>query len=148
MKLVRSHNSDPDFLTLVDLLDAALRITDGPDHAFYNQFNGSDTLDVVGLLLADNVAISCGAYRIKNDSQVEIKRMYTRLSYRKRGCARLILTALENWATEDGFSETILETGINQDEALAFYPKMGYQRIPNFEPYIGVKTSICFGKKL
>ena len=148
MKLVRSDIKDINFLTLVEQLDASLRITDGADHAFYNQFNGTDTLDAVALLFDKNIAVACGAYRIKNTHQVEIKRMFTLPSHRQQGCAAFILHSLEQWAREANFSETILETGINQIEALAFYHKVGYERIPNFEPYVGVKNSFCFRKTL
>lgn len=148
MTVVRSHKADANFLSLVNQLDASLRITDGTDHAFYNQFNGTDTLDAVALLLDQDKVVACGAYRIKNDCQVEIKRMYTLPSHRQQGCAKHILIALEQWASAAGFFEAILETGINQTEALAFYPKVGYQQIPNFAPYVGVKNSFCFGKKL
>ncbi|WP_407644578.1 hypothetical protein [Croceimicrobium hydrocarbonivorans] len=42
----------------------------------------------------------------------------------------------------------ILETGINQPEAIRLYEKNGYQRIPNYPPYEGVETSYCFEKVL
>lgn len=148
MKVICCDKDNTDFLALVELLDASLRITDGADHAFYNQYNGTDTLDTVALLYDNDIAVACGAYRIKNNSQVEIKRMFTLPSYRKKGCAKRILISLEQWASKANFSEAILETGINQTDALAFYPKVGYRQIPNFEPYIGVKNSFCFGKKL
>lgn len=148
MKVIRCHKDNAEFLALVDQLDASLRITDGEDHAFYNQYNGTDTLDAVVLLFDKDKAVSCGAYRIKNKNQVEIKRMFTLPSHRQLGCARRVLFALEQWATEENFNEAILETGINQAEALFFYPKVGYRQIQNFEPYIGVKNSFCFGKKL
>ena len=55
---------------------------------------------------------------------------------------------LEDWARELKKYKSVLETGVNQLEAIRFYPKMGYKRIPNFDPYEGVTTSYCFEKKL
>lgn len=54
---------------------------------------------------------------------------------------------LEDWARELKKYKSVLETGVNQSEAIRFYPKMGYKRIPNFDPYEGVTTSYCFEKK-
>ena len=47
-----------------------------------------------------------------------------------------------------GDTRSNLETGKAQVEALSFYPKMGYEIIPHFPPYVGVDNSICFGKNL
>ena len=38
-KIVRTDAKNSDFLRLISELDAYLRITDGDDHEFYNQFN-------------------------------------------------------------------------------------------------------------
>jgi hypothetical protein len=43
---------------------------------------------------------------------------------------------------------SILETGVNQPEAIAAYEKSGYVRIPNFYPYEEVRESICMQKGL
>ena len=148
MPLLRTDKKNVDFLKLVNLLDTSLAITDGEDHEFYHQFNGTDSLEAVVVAYKDRVAVGCGAFRVKSNKTVEIKRMYTLTEYRQKGWARKILTELEKWATELDYKECILETGINQKEALLFYPKLKYQQIPKFEPYIGVKNSFCFGKKL
>ena len=60
----------------------------------------------------------------------------------------MILQKLEQWAKEEKFVLAKLETGINQPEAIAAYEKSGYVRIPNFEPYVNVKESICMMKGL
>jgi GNAT superfamily N-acetyltransferase len=59
-----------------------------------------------------------------------------------------VLAALESWARELGFSQTVLETGSRQTEAVAMYDRNGYSRIPNYGQYIGVTNSICFAKQL
>ena len=38
-KIVRTDAKNSDFLRLISELDAYLKITDGDDHEFYNQFN-------------------------------------------------------------------------------------------------------------
>ena len=74
--------------------------------------------------------------------------MYVMPSHRRRGFAEKVLGALEKWAKDLGIQDIILETGKAQVEALSFYPKMGYEIIPPFPPYVGVDNSICFGKNL
>lgn len=148
MTLVQTNQASKDFQQLVTLLDAELAIRDGDDHAFYHQFNGIDALDHVIVAYIDRQPVGCGAFKARNKQQVEIKRMFVLTAARKKGCATAILTALETWAAKEGYSEAILETGKAQIEALSFYPKQGYRVIPNFSPYVGVESSICFLKNL
>jgi GNAT superfamily N-acetyltransferase len=74
--------------------------------------------------------------------------MYTQLAMRGQGVAAIVLSALEEWAKELGYSRCILETGYKQPEALALYKKSGYSVIPNYGQYAGVANSVCFGKSL
>ena len=61
---------------------------------------------------------------------------------------REILNALENWAKEFGYKRTILETGDRQVEAVKFYHKSGYKKIPNYGQYAQMENSNCFEKTL
>ena len=92
--------------------------------------------------------VSCGAFKVLNTKEVEIKRMYTDAYYRGKGYAVQLLSALEKWAAEEGFTSCILETGTRQKAAIALYHKCGYQIIPNYGPYKGVENSLCFKKAL
>ncbi|MBA3352619.1 MAG: GNAT family N-acetyltransferase, partial [Blastocatellia bacterium] len=42
--LKRTNSQDPDFLSLVTLLDEYLTEVDGDEHAYYAQFNGFDQI--------------------------------------------------------------------------------------------------------
>ena len=148
MYLKHCDNSSLDFQALVTKIDAELAIRDGDEHAFYHQFNGIESLDHVIVAYDKGQPVGCGAFKVRNKQQVEIKRMFVLTAVRKKGCASAVLTALETWAADEGFSEAILETGKAQIEALSFYPKQGYRIIPNFVPYVGVENSICFSRSL
>ena len=148
MKLVQTNQGSKDFQQLIALLDAELAIRDGDDHAFYHQFNGIDALDHVIVAYDKGHPVGCGAFKVRNKQQVEIKRMFVLTAARKKGYASAILTALEIWAANEGFIEAILETGKAQIEALSFYPKQGYVVIPNFAPYVGIENSVCFSRSL
>ena len=125
MTLTQTDQASKDFQQLVTLLDAELAIRDGDDHAFYQQFNGIETLNHVIVAYDNGQAVGCGAFKARNKEQIEIKRMFVLTAARKRGYATAILAALEEWGAELGFDQAILETGKAQIEALSFYPKQG-----------------------
>jgi putative acetyltransferase len=144
----RTETSDPDFLGLVQLLDADLAERDGDDHAFYAQLNQTAFLAHAIVAYWQGVAVGSGALKPFADGMMEVKRMYTLPPYRGRGIAKTVLAALEAWAAEMGSHKCVLETGQNQPEALAMYAKQGYQRIPNYGQYADVPNSVCFEKAL
>lgn len=148
MKLVRTTSDNLDFQQLVVALDAYLRIVDGDDHAFYAQFNKTDSLSNVLVCYDQEVAIGCGAFKAYDSQTVEIKRMYTLPEYRGRGVAKNIMAALEEWAKEEKYSVSILETGYLQKDAIALYSKIGYEVMENFGQYEGISTSVCMQKTI
>lgn len=148
VQIKRTTASDPDFVGLVKDLDKELAVTDGDDHDFYDQFNKLDSIKDVVLLFEGDEPVSCGAIKYFDSKTAEIKRMYTAGKSRGKGYAGKILMELETWAAELGFKKCILETGINQPEAIRLYHKSGYQRIPNYGQYAGIEKSFCFEKML
>ena len=146
IKLVRTNSEDPDFLELVRLLDAELKIIDGWEHSFYSQFNKLDNIKHVVLAYDDNIPVGCGAIKEYGEKMMEIKRMYVSPEKRNRGIASKILSELEKWAGELSCTKCILETGVRQPDAIRLYMKNGYHSIPNWGQYIGVEYSVCFEK--
>ena len=148
IQIKRTNSSDQDFINLVKELDAYLKITDGDEHDFYNQFNGIENLKHTVVAYQDDVPVGCGAFKQFDQDSVEVKRMYLKPEHRGSGIASEILNSLEIWAKEKGNSRTVLETGSRQVEAVKFYHKSGYQRIPNYGQYIQMENSKCFRKEL
>jgi GNAT superfamily N-acetyltransferase len=74
--------------------------------------------------------------------------MYVKPESRGRGISRRILSELEKWAAELGYTDSVLETGNLQAEAIHLYHRSGYSEIPNYGNYEGTETSICMRKKL
>jgi len=148
MKLLRTDATHPDFIQLVRALDAYLAITDGDEHAFYDQYNQLDSIQYTIVAYDGYNAIGCGAIKELGAKSMEIKRMYTHPDHRGKGVASTILSALEQWAIELGYTTCTLETGKRQKEAVQFYQKCGYQQIPNYGQYIGMENSVCFQKEL
>ena len=148
LNLVRTNSTHKDFITLIKDLDAYLSITDGDDHAFYDQFNKVDKINHVVIAYENKIPLGCGAIKEFSADSMEVKRMYTSPNGRKKGIATAILEELENWAMKLGYTKCVLETGKRQNEAIALYQKVGYQIIPNYGQYIGIENSVCFAKNV
>ena len=148
MNLLRTDSENPDFVSLVRLLDADLAKRDRNEHAFYSQFNKIAAIKHVIVAYKNEMPVGCGAIKEFTPAAMEVKRMYVVPGLREHGIASQILTALETWTRELGYSTCVLETGKRQPEAIALYRKKGYDIIPNYGQYIGIDNSVCFGKKL
>ncbi|MDO5977549.1 GNAT family N-acetyltransferase [Flavivirga spongiicola] len=148
IKLIRTNYDNKDFVNLVKLLNAYLKVVDGDDHEFYDQYNNIDILKNIIVAYVDNKPVGCGAFKKHAENEVEIKRMFTLPETRGQGVASKILKGLEDWSKELNFEACILETGKRQIEAIQFYKKNGYMVIPNYGQYKDVTNSICFKKVL
>jgi putative acetyltransferase len=100
------------------------------------------------VVLADDHPVACGAVRELQPGVGEVKRMFVRPEWRRRGIARRLLTALELKARDLGYEFLRIETGVGQPEAIALYQSAGYTAIPPFGVYIGNPASVCFEKRL
>ncbi|EDP94797.1 GNAT family N-acetyltransferase [Kordia algicida OT-1] len=148
MTIKRTNSKDKDFINLVKELDAFLSVKNGESDAFYSQFNGLEALQHVVILYDGEHPIGCGAIKQFAKNTVEVKRMYVRKKLQGNNLGITILDELETWAKELGNTRCVLETGTMLPEAIRFYEKHNYQRIPNYEPYINAPESVCFGKSL
>ncbi|WP_395045820.1 GNAT family N-acetyltransferase [Flavobacterium sp.] len=146
--LKRTTSENQDFTNLVLLLDADLKIRDGQEHEFYAQINKTAILKNVIVCYENDIAVGCGAFREIDSQTVEIKRMFVLPDYRGKGIASKILSQLELWALELNYTQTILETGINQPEAIALYKKSGYLVTQNYGQYADAENSVCMKKVL
>jgi GNAT superfamily N-acetyltransferase len=89
-----------------------------------------------------------GGWRRHDEQSVEIKRMYVPQRHRRRGFARAILGELERRALEVGYRRAVLNTGLEQPEAVAMYEACGYRPIPGFGHYANAPLAVFFGKNL
>ncbi len=146
IRLIRTDSSHPAFAELVKLLDRDLAIRDGEDAPFYAAINKAAMLRHVVMAYEGDLAVGCGAMKAFSNEAMEVKRMFTAPESRGKGIASKVIAELEQWTRELGYKKCVLETGINQPEAIALYFKLGYERTPNYGPYEGVETSLCFEK--
>ena len=148
IKLLRTSAINVDFIELVKSLDADLKIRDGEEHSFYNQFNKLDSIKHVIVAYDNEMPVACGAIKEYQGDTTEIKRMFVLPIGRRKGIASKILIELEHWAKELSYAKCILDTGINQPEAIELYHKNGYHIITNYGQYENAINSVCFEKIL
>ena len=146
--LKRTDSRDADFQILIAELDANLREIYDRLMDVYDPHNLIEELDTVVIAYQDGEPVGCGCFKHFNDDAAEIKRMFVRKSCRGKGISGLILAELEAWSKEKRFIVAVLETGERNLEALGLYRKAGYSPMPNYGPYVNLKSSFCFRKRL
>jgi len=144
----RTDSSNDDFRKLVILLDKELGENYQEEYDFYHQYNQIENLKNIIVVYMNGEPWGCGAIKEYDSNTMEVKRMFTLKESRGKGVASIVLSELENWASELQFENCILETGTKQHAAMALYKKKGYVNIPNYGQYEGVATSICFKKSI
>lgn len=146
--LIRTTAINPHFRALTLQLDAELWAQYPDTQQEYDSHNKMDTAVKVVLAFEEDKPVGCGAFRELPPDEIEVKRMFVLPSHRGKGISRLVLQALEDWATSLGYTQAKLETGPKQQTAIQLYKRAGYETIPNYGPYKNMAESICMGKKL
>ena len=146
--ITRTDSDNPDFRSLVILLDKDLSERDGNEHAFYAQFNNINKIKHALVAYKNKQPVGIGALRQYAENSMEVKRMFVLPGYRGEGIAATILSALETWAKEMNFKTCILETGKKQPEAINLYQKAGYSITENYGQYENVENSVCMKKEI
>ena len=145
-KEIKTTSDNIDFKMLVAELDFHLVDFYGEEQDFFDKHNKVDAIKHVIIIYDNCIPIGCGGIKEYSNSVMEIKRMYTKPNYRGKGIASSILSSLENWAIELGYSSTILETLKAKESVISMYSKNGYEIIPNYGQYENIVSSVCMRK--
>ena len=86
----------------------------------------------LALAYSDGQAAGCGAFRKIKPGICELKRMYTRPSFRRLGVAREVSKALIERARQAGYDSMWLDTAKEWTGPVALYRSLGFREI---EPY-------------
>lgn len=150
MVIKRTTGTDKDFIELIKLLDEELWKRYPKTQQNYEGGNILPEDVYTVLVYLEENAIGCGCLRnFENDPEkIELKRMFVKEKYRGKRVGRVIVEELEKWALELNKKTILLETGVNQPEAVYLYERMGYQWIDNYGEYIGMDESICMKKNI
>jgi GNAT superfamily N-acetyltransferase len=147
-EIIFTDSGNKDFLSLAAQLESELYARDGDMAEENAALNKIGHLPNVALLFLHGRAIACGGFVEYDHESVELKRMYVIPAGRNRNFASMILHALESAARQQGYKYCILETGLNQPEAIAFYQKYKYRETAKFGKYKDSLNSVCFFKAL
>lgn len=144
----RTTSNDTNFQWLIRQLDNELWNELKEDQAQYDQYNKVPDLNTVVVVYIDDQPAASGCFKKYNADTVEVKRMFVVKEHRGKGLSKIVLTELENWATEEGFTFAILETSVHFIPATTLYKNSGYTIIPNYDQYKGLEESVCMKKPL
>jgi ribosomal protein S18 acetylase RimI-like enzyme len=120
----------------------------GPDEAVVDP---AEFLPPHGLFLVAEVygePAGCGAWRALPDGAAEIKRVYVPPGFRRRGLAQEIVVRLERSAAAAGHQSVVLNTGVEQPEAIALYEALGYVPVEGYGVYACSPGAVFLGKEL
>lgn len=148
LKILNTNSENIDFISLIKLLDNDLNERYGEIQRQYEKYNKVDYINDVVIIYKDHVPVACGAFKEHNPDSIELKRIFVAKEYRRQGLSKLIISELEKHGRNKGFKYALLETGINQHEAINLYRNSGYEIIENYEPYKENSNSICMEKHL
>ena len=149
MRIGLERPDRPDVVQLVDELDAYQKPMYPPESHHGIDLAALSQPNVVFAVVRDDDdrPIGCGAVVIERDFG-ELKRMYLRPANRGRGLAAALLAFLEGHAAARGCTRLMLETGVRQAEALAFYRREGFAPRSPFADYADDPLSVFMEKTL
>jgi putative acetyltransferase len=149
MIIRRTQWSDPEAMALREAQRVEIEVRYGTPNS--EPGPAPTALDITAFFVAyddSDQPVGCGALRELPGNEAEVKRMFVASSHRGTGVSSAILLELERFGRERGWSRLILETGDRQPDAIRFYAREGFTRIPNFGYYADSQHSICFEKPL
>ncbi|MET0975972.1 MAG: GNAT family N-acetyltransferase [Leifsonia sp.] len=156
--VVRVRSDDPLAAPLVEELsreyDERYGLNDGvpssyelsryPAELFTAEFGG----DFLLLVDAEGRAVAGGAFKRIDVDAVEVKRVWTHSSFRRRGLAKRVMAELEAEAARRGIRRVELTTGARQPEAVALYLGLGYRPLFDLDDDWEVVSYLTFEKSL
>ena len=150
ISIIKERPDSDDAVQLISELDAQLTSHDYPEesrHAFSIDKLIREEVAFFVMRLEGQPA-GCGGVKLFGTEYGEVKRMFVRPAYRRRGLGLQILNHLADYARGQGVSVLRLETGIHQTEAIALYEGYGFQRRSPFGTYKEDPMSIYFEKAI
>ena len=148
METILTDEKDERFKNLVAELDKGYFERIGDDLQKYESYNEFKNPHVVILALDRNDAVACASYRTFNENSVELKRVFVKREYRKRGITYCLIKELEKSIINNNFKHSYIVTGKKNFAAINLYKKLNYQTITNFGQFRDDNAVICMKKEL
>ena len=137
-----------DFRELAALLDAYYFTLVGDIQLKYAEPNRPENMNALAVAYEGETPIACGAWKAVDDQTAEIKRIYVREEYRRRGVAGAVIRALEESTVQSGRHKLILETAVDTTGSHQLYLSLGYQMRDYYGSPAGAENCLCFHKEI
>ena len=147
METVLTNEKDERFIELTKELDNEYFEKHGDVVLKYQEYNDLKDSHIVLLALLYGKPIACASYRLFDKDSIEIKRVYVKRRYRKKGIAYKLVKQLEKLAMEENFKYSYIETGSENIPAINLYKKLDYETIDSFGQFEGDDLCICMRKE-
>jgi len=93
----------------------------------------------------ENDIIGLGGYKKKDETVVELKRVYLQKQYRGKGFGRKLVSRLIDDAKRFSFNKMFLESAGFMEEAYSLYKSLGFVKITNYQ---GIETPVEFASNI
>ncbi len=137
-----------DFRMLAALLDAYYFTLVGDIQLQYAEPNRPENMNRLLVAYEGETPIACGAWKAVDGEIAEIKRIYVKEAYRRRGVAGAVIRALEESVAQSGRHQLILETAVDTTGSQALYLSLGYQLRDYYGSPAGADNCMCFHKEI
>lgn len=137
-----------DFRMLAALLDEYYFTLVGDIQLKYAEPNRPENMSALAVVYEGEFPIACGAWKAVDDQTAEIKRIFVRPQYRRRGVATALIRALEEHAAASGHRKLILETAVDTTGSHQLYLSLGYQLRDYYGSPAGAENCLCFHKEI
>lgn len=136
-----------DFRMLAGELDAYYVSLVGDIQNRYAHVNRPENMQGLAVAYDGEAPAAIGAWKRMDETTAEIKRIFVRPAYRRRGVASALIRALEAHAAQAGYSRFLLETARNTDGSHRLYLSLGYQITEYYGSPAGAENCLCFYKE-
>ena len=147
MESIITNEKDERFIELTKELDNEYFQLHGDVVLKYQDYNDLNDPHIVMLALNWGKPIACASFRLFDKDTIEIRRVYVKKRYRKKGIAYKLVKQLEKLAMEENFKYSVIETGKENIAAINLYKKLDYEIVDNFGMFEGDDLCICMKKQ-
>jgi putative acetyltransferase len=135
LEIERATTATPEVVDLITALEKELSANYPPEQRHGLSLDNLFQPHIHFVVARENGrSVGCGAIALF-PGFAELKRFYVEPDQRGRGIAAAILRQLGDVAAAGGRTLLRLETGTEQQAALRFYERSGFERCAAFEPY-------------
>jgi len=141
-RIERRSADDEEILRLFSLHDDFMIDFLGEDRVYYTRYGEHEKLAAVWAAVINGQAVGCAAYRMKETSVGEVKRVFVQPDYRGRGLSKALLSAVEEHARKEECDKLFLDTRITLEPAVTLYRKAGFEIVFRQGLYVQMEKRI------